>query len=109
MSKQTEAKEMYYIYKLSLNPDSLKNFKPEPYSTDAMMTMIISAKTDIEARMIAIEKEWGGNYPGWNESTAMFWGPTIVESMQCIQCVPIGVSFELKPMVICTYERHDTG
>jgi hypothetical protein len=109
MSKQTESKEKYYLYELALTIGAWKIYNPDPYSTHAVTKMVISAKTDVDARMIAIEKEWGGQFPGRNVTTAMFWGPTIEEQIKYIQCVPIGISFVLESRVICVDERHDSG
>ena len=106
MTTTTPAKPTYYLYELALNTHAWKLYKSDPYTNDSVIKMIVSATSDVEARMIAITKEWGGDFPGRNATTSMFWGPTIEEQIQYIQCVPIGTSFVLETRLICTSEGH---
>jgi hypothetical protein len=96
----------YYIYELALNPHAWKLYKSDPSGNDSVIKMIISATNDVDARKLAITKEWGGNFPGINMTTAKFWGPTIEEQIKYIQCVPIGTSFVLELKLLCTSEGH---
>ena len=107
MTTTSPAKPTYYLYELALNPHAWKLYKSDPYTNDSVIKMIVSATSDVEARMIAITKEWGGDFPGQNMTTAMFWGPTIEEQIQYIQCVPIGTSFVLEARLLCTSEGHN--
>jgi len=98
-------KPVYYLYELKLNSRAWAEYS-DPQSTDSVSKMIISAKNDVEARMIAIKKEWGGQFPGRNVTTSMFWGPTLGEQIKYVQCTPIGTSFILESYLFCTSEIH---
>ena len=106
---ETKTQPTFFIYHLELSKKAHGMHKPPTYSTDACYEMIIVAQNDIEARNIAIKKEWGGKFPGINMDTARFWGPTIEEQIPYIDCIQIGISFSTVAKVITTNERHDTG
>ena len=104
--------ETYSIYNLTLSNAARKEFKHQSYSMDAVFQMIISAKNEDEARVIAFQKNSKINAAS---DTHYFWSPyedsehDLTKQKKYIDCEKIGTSMFAKSEIICTSEQHDTG
>ena len=106
-SNITVAPIKLYLYKLYFSPRAERIYKPTPYGNDAMISMIVAARDDMEARQMAIDKEYGGLFPFSNSDTSEFWGPTLDIQLLYIRCEVIGASFLFEtPQIVMCNERH---
>jgi hypothetical protein len=105
----TSDNETYYIYSLTLSNEAdeileKKNYKY--YEIDAMYKMIISAKSEDEARAIAYQTL----SQSYLDNTYDFWCPKDLDlQKKYIVCNKIGFSLREESYVICTSGQYSTG
>ena len=103
----TSNDETYYIYSLTLSKDAsetLNNYKY--YEINAVYKIIISAKSEDEARKIAYQTL----SEVYLDTTYDFWCPKDLElQKKYIECNKIGFSLREESYVICISSQESTG
>lgn len=98
-----------YIYRLSLSKKAISEYDCSSYGESYVSQMIVAAKDETEARVIAAK--YGGGY-----DTQIFWDPLTedetldtVKQSEYIDCDFIGTAHSSESRIISTSEQHGTG
>lgn len=101
-----------YIYSLSLSEKATSEYDCSPYGEASISRMIVAAKDEAEARVIAAKYRNCHIY----YDTQMFWHPITedesldtVKQAEYINCDLIGTANSSESRIISTSEQHGTG
>ena len=102
-----------YIYSLSLSEKATSEYDCSPYCEASISRMIVAAKDEAEARLIAAKYRNSHIY----YDTQIFWHPLseddetldIVKQTEYIDCDLIGTAHSSESRVISSSEQHGTG